>query len=82
MKGNLDKAKAALEKLAKDLKNDKLNDGKQKELAEQFKKLNDKLQKLDKDEFRKKLKQGLQGRQNRRGATSAANWSASRTCKI
>ena len=57
MKGDFDKAKAALEKLAKDLKNDKLDPQKQKELAEQFKKLQDKLQKLaDKDMLKDKLK--------------------------
>jgi len=56
MKGDFDKAKAALEKLAKDLKNDKLDAKQQKDLAEQFKKLQDKLQKLaDKENLKDKL---------------------------
>ena len=60
MKGDFDKAKQALEKLAKDLKNDKLDGKKQKELGEQFKKLHDKLQKLmDKDNLKEKLKKDL-----------------------
>ena len=60
MKGNLEKAKAALEQLVKDLKNGKLNEAQQKELAEQFKKVQDKLQKLmENDDFMKKLKQDL-----------------------
>ena len=58
MKGDLDKAKAALEKIAKDFKNDKLNPMQQKELADQLKKLQDKLRKIaDNDDFAKKLKQ-------------------------
>ncbi len=57
MKGDFDKAKQALEKLAKDLKNDKLDGKKQKELAEQFRKLNEKLQKMmDKENLKEKLK--------------------------
>ncbi len=60
MNGNFDKAKAALEKLAKDLKNDKLDAKQQKDLANQFKKLNDKLQKLmDKNDLKDKLKQAF-----------------------
>jgi hypothetical protein len=59
-KGDLDKAKAALEKLVKDLNNDKLNPKEQKELAEQFKKLQEELKKvMNEDEFVKKLKQDL-----------------------
>jgi hypothetical protein len=59
-KGDLDKAKAALEKLVKDLNNDKLNPKEQKELAEQFKKLQEELKKvMNEDEFMKKLKQDL-----------------------
>jgi hypothetical protein len=59
-KGDLDKAKAALEKLVKDLNNDKLNPKQQKELAEQFKKLQEELKKvMNEDEFVKKLKQDL-----------------------
>jgi hypothetical protein len=59
-KGDLDKAKAALEKLVKDLKNGKLDEKQQKELAEQFKKLQDKLEKLaNEDEFMQKLKKDL-----------------------
>lgn len=56
MKGDFDKARAALEKLAKDLKNDKLDPMQQKDLADQFKKLQDKLQKLaDKENLKDKL---------------------------
>lgn len=59
-KGDLNKAKIALEKLAKDLKNNKLDDKQQKQLAEQFKKLNEELKKvMDEDQFMKKLKQDL-----------------------
>jgi hypothetical protein len=58
--GNLDKAKLALQKLMKDLKDDKLNPQRQKELAAQFKKLQDQMQKLiDNDDFMKKLKKDL-----------------------
>jgi hypothetical protein len=46
MNGNFEKARAALEKLAKDLKNDKLTKEQQKQLAEQFKELHDQLKKL------------------------------------
>jgi hypothetical protein len=60
MKGQLDKAKAALDKLVKDLKNDKLDPAQQKEIAEQFKKLHDKLANMmDKDDFKKKLEKDL-----------------------
>lgn len=60
MKGDLDKAKAALEKLIKDLKNDKLNPQEKKALADQFKKLQDQLQKLmDNDDLMKQLKKDL-----------------------
>lgn len=56
-KGEFDKARAALEKLAKDLKNDKLDAKQQKELAEQFKKLNERMQKLmDKGDLKNQLK--------------------------
>lgn len=56
MKGDFDKAKAALDKLAKDLKNDKLDPNQQKDLAEQFKKLQERMQKLaDKDNLKDKL---------------------------
>jgi hypothetical protein len=56
MKGDFDKARAALDKLAKDLKNDKLDPMAQKDLADQFKKLQDKLQKLaDKENIKDKL---------------------------
>jgi tape measure domain-containing protein len=60
IKGDFNKAKAALDKLAKELKNDKLDAGQQKELAEQMKKLGDKLQKLmEKDDLRQQLKKDL-----------------------
>jgi tape measure domain-containing protein len=60
IKGDFNKAKAALDKLAKDLKNDKLDAGQQKELAEQMKKLGDKLNKLmEKDDLRQQLKKDL-----------------------
>jgi hypothetical protein len=60
MKGQLDKAKAALDKLVQDMKNDKLDPARQKEIAEQFKKLHDKLAKMtDKDDFKKKLEKDL-----------------------
>ncbi len=60
IKGDFNKAKAALDKLAKELKNDKLDAGQQKELAEQMKKLGDKLQKLmEKDDLRQELKKQL-----------------------
>jgi hypothetical protein len=59
-KGDLDQAKAVLEKLAKDLKNGKLDAKQQKELAEQFKKVQDKLQKLmNEDQMMKKLQKDL-----------------------
>ena len=59
-KGDLDKAKAALEKLVKDLNNDKLTPQQQKDLAEQFKKLQEDLKRvMNEDEFMKKLKQDL-----------------------
>ncbi len=59
-KGDFDKAKAALEKIVKDIKNEKLDAKQQKELAEQFQKIQDKLDKLLKDnEFRNKLKKDL-----------------------
>ncbi len=58
--GDFNKAKAALEKIVKDLKNDKLDAKEQKKLAEQFQKIQDKLDKLLKnDEFRNKLKKDL-----------------------
>ena len=43
MKGQMNKAKNILEKLVKDLKNDKLSKEKQKELADQFKQLQEKV---------------------------------------
>ncbi|MBI2803404.1 MAG: hypothetical protein HYX68_00290 [Planctomycetes bacterium] len=58
--GNLEKAKAALEKMVKDLKNDKLNPKERKQLAERFKKLQDKMEKLmNNDERVKQLKKDL-----------------------
>jgi hypothetical protein len=58
--GDLDKAKTALQELIKDLKNEKLNANQQKELADQFKRLQKELQKLkDNDEYLKKLKKDL-----------------------
>ncbi len=60
IKGDFNKAKAALDKLAKELKNDKLDAAQQKELAEQMKKLGDKLNKLmEKDDLRQQLKKDL-----------------------
>ncbi len=60
MKGDFDKAKAALEKLVKDLKNDKLNPQQKKELAEQFKKLQDQMKKvMDNNDLMKQLKKDL-----------------------
>src|ERR1043166_917569 len=59
-KGDLEKAKAALEKLVKDMKDNKLDAKRQKEIAEQFKKLQKELKKvMDEDQFMKKLKQDL-----------------------
>jgi uncharacterized coiled-coil DUF342 family protein len=56
MKGDFEKAKAALDKLAKDLQNEKLDPMQQKELAEQFKKLQERMQKLaDKGNLKDKL---------------------------
>ena len=60
IKGDFNKAKAALDKLAKELKNDKLDAAQQKDLAEQMKKLGDKLQKLmEKDDLPQELKKQL-----------------------
>lgn len=60
MKGDFNKAKAALQKLVKDLKDGKLDAKQQKELAEQFKKLQDNLKKvMDEDDFLNKLKKDL-----------------------
>lgn len=60
-KGQLDKAKTALDKLIQDLKNDKLSDAERKDLAEQFQKLADKLSKMDeKKEMQKKLEKAVQ----------------------
>src|SRR5262249_19198345 len=60
MKGDLDKAKIALEKLAKDLKNGKLDEKQQKQLADQLNKLQNQLKKtMDDDPFAKKLQQDL-----------------------
>jgi tetratricopeptide (TPR) repeat protein len=60
IKGDFNKAKAALDKLAKELKNDKLDAAQQKDMAEQMKKLGDKLQKLmEKDDLRQQMKKDL-----------------------
>lgn len=60
IKGDFNKAQAALDKLAKELKNDKLDAAQQKELAAEMKKLGDKLQKLmEKDDLRQQLKKDL-----------------------
>lgn len=60
IKGDFNKAKAALDKLAKELKNDRLDPAQQKDLAEQIKKLSDKMQKMmDKDDLRQQLKKDL-----------------------
>jgi hypothetical protein len=64
MKGNLDKAHQALEKLVKDMKNDKLTKEDQKKLNDQLKELQEKMQNLlDKNqdlmkELKKRLDEG------------------------
>jgi len=61
MKGDFNKVKEALDKLAKELKSDKLDGAQQKELAEQMKKLGDNLKKLmEKDDLRQQLKKDLE----------------------
>ena len=61
MNGNLNKARAALEKLIKDMKNDKLTKEQEKQLAEQFKELHEKLQKLleNDEKFREQIRKQL-----------------------
>lgn len=60
MKGDFKKAKDALDKLAKDLKENKLDAKQQKALAEQFKKLQENMKKvMEDDEFLNKLKKDL-----------------------
>lgn len=61
MRGDFEKARASLEKLGKDLKNEKLTKEQEKQLAEQFKELHDQLKKLaDKDQqFMKQLEKQL-----------------------
>jgi len=59
-RGDLEKAKAALENLAKELKDNKFDAKAQKELAERFKKLQDELKKAVKEnELTKKLEKDL-----------------------
>jgi hypothetical protein len=60
IKGDFEKAKAALERLAKDLKNEKLDANQRKQLAEQLEKLRDNMKKLaDNDDIMKQLKKQL-----------------------
>jgi hypothetical protein len=64
MNGQLDKAQQALEKLIKDMKNDKLSKEDQKKLAEQFKDLQEKLKDLQEknkdlmDQLKKRVEEG------------------------
>ncbi|HZZ81366.1 MAG TPA: hypothetical protein VFE62_22880 [Gemmataceae bacterium] len=61
MKGDFNKAKQALDKLAQELKNEKLDEAAQQNLAEQMKKLGDRLNKLmEKDDLRQQLKKDLE----------------------
>jgi hypothetical protein len=61
MKGNFAKAKDVLDKLAKQLQNRELTPQQQKELAEQFKQLQEKVQRaLEKDEKLKQLKKDFE----------------------
>jgi DNA repair exonuclease SbcCD ATPase subunit len=67
MKGNFNKAKDALDKLAKQLQNRQLTPQQQKDLAEQFKQLQEKIQRvMEKDEKLKQLKKDFdEGRINK-----------------
>jgi hypothetical protein len=60
IKGDLDKARKALEKLVKDARNKKLDEKQQKQLADQLKQLQEQMKKvMNEDQFVNKLKKDL-----------------------